>query len=492
MAVKLKDRVEEAETVEEPTVETVFHYDADNPVTFTLDLKARPSIKTDDKELGSAICADVPIKHIYPYLFPLGTGGNPRGAKENAVVKQIRDTLSNNPEKMVFRNKGLLASVSRAALLAGNTKIAVTADDPSLHGIVDGGHTSFAIRKQVLSCVIPEENPDRKSVERIRHPSRLRAFEEKYAAAIQKFLPKLQGSVNVEFIYPKNSAEAPKRQILDVIVARNAGSEQTVTAINTYDGVYDDLRNALPPSINARINWKPDEAEIKDEIKVREVITLAMVALYGLYVNRGIPRLDRGEMVTPGINFYNSKAGVQKAFRAVKVACSPSSGDDVFSASTDKGFLSALALVPDIMRLHDWLVKEFTQMYRKSGKYARSATGYTEALPNHPFRTYYFQEPMHETIKGALPAYILPLLYPVHHLMKLDRGKLVWRENPVEFYDTMLSDYITKKYMKMIKDRFYNQDDGFTARAISNSPRPNDFFELVSLDIELIIKQSGV
>jgi hypothetical protein len=58
-----------------------------------------------------------------------------------AVPDAIRGSLKDNPEMFVFLNRGIVLAVDEVSFNNQKSELTLTLDEPSLHGLLDGGHT---------------------------------------------------------------------------------------------------------------------------------------------------------------------------------------------------------------------------------------------------------------------------------------------------------------------------------------------------------------
>jgi hypothetical protein len=72
---------------------------------------------------------------------------NVRDPKLNgAVPKAIRQTLDEDPESFLFKNRGLVITVKTARFDNESNILTIEFEDPDVHGLLDGGHTYYVIK----------------------------------------------------------------------------------------------------------------------------------------------------------------------------------------------------------------------------------------------------------------------------------------------------------------------------------------------------------
>ena len=58
-----------------------------------------------------------------------------------SLPDKIRGSVRDNPEMFLFMNRGVVLSAESVSFDNKSSKLTVTVRDPSLHGLLDGGHT---------------------------------------------------------------------------------------------------------------------------------------------------------------------------------------------------------------------------------------------------------------------------------------------------------------------------------------------------------------
>ena len=83
-------------------------------------------------------------------------GVNPRNATRNRVVKDILETLEYSPELFWIMSKGIMVSTFCCKKLERN-RYRITLKNEDLEGIMDGGHTAFAVANYIVSKIYGEK-----------------------------------------------------------------------------------------------------------------------------------------------------------------------------------------------------------------------------------------------------------------------------------------------------------------------------------------------
>jgi hypothetical protein len=112
-----------------------------NTVTFSLPVVSFRHVETPFLKQGYRdYVAVVDIRHL-PDLAGWRKI-NVRDPKlSGAVPKAIRESVHDNPELFVFLNRGIVLAVQSASFNNQTALLTITLSDPSLHGLLDGGHT---------------------------------------------------------------------------------------------------------------------------------------------------------------------------------------------------------------------------------------------------------------------------------------------------------------------------------------------------------------
>lgn len=101
---------------------------------------------------------------IYTIVLPIaelpdfeGWGGvNPQGLDmTSSVVKDIQNTLENEPEDFAMRNRGLTISAKDISYNNKIPEMYFTFEDKKIHGLLDGNHT-YEIAKNYHNSPIPK------------------------------------------------------------------------------------------------------------------------------------------------------------------------------------------------------------------------------------------------------------------------------------------------------------------------------------------------
>ena len=87
-------------------------------------------------------------------------GINPRDPnKSSGVAKRIAESLQNQPECFLFRNRGLTLLSESVSFDNESNVLAVEFSDKTMHGLLDGGHT-YAVIREAFDSLAEDEKAD--------------------------------------------------------------------------------------------------------------------------------------------------------------------------------------------------------------------------------------------------------------------------------------------------------------------------------------------
>jgi hypothetical protein len=391
----------------------------------------------------------VNIGQLLPILDSKALAPNPRTAGRNPIIEGILGTLNNTPELFRYKSKGLLISSHKVEELQ-RSRFRVTFDKEFVDGVLDGGHNLFAIGLFILSQVLPD-----------REVGRIRTWEQLDAAwaTNRKEVDNLEFDtddlVSVELIYPGSVSEANQeafdRAAFDISQARNANTEVRSEAFQNKLGLYDVLKDALPPELSRRVEWKPGVVEERGAkpISVRDIVALAWIPLNVANQAAALP-IDIS--VLPQ-NIYRNKQECSDKFKTLmehSEVTEPIGGNagqvrQLKNATVE----SCLRLTGDLPRLYDLIYEMFPQLYndgthrfgrrnivkmydperiKQLKKEEKDASGYTGIRPVTPF----FQRSTRE-MKWKYPdALIIPFVTGLSALMIVRDGCVLWAHDDID------------------------------------------------------------
>lgn len=302
---------------------------------------------------------------------------NPREAKLNTeVAKAIATTLTQEPELFFLRNRGITILAQEVSLDQANNKLTITLSDPTIHGILDGGHTFKVIMSEL----------------------------EQLSESIRK---ESNAYVRIEIIQGITSEN--KDDADSIVEARNKSREVRSADMENLQGRFKAIKNILSNQKYAElIAYKSGETDESDE---RKPIDIQDILSYMICFD--IEEYPNGEK-NP-IRAYSSKTSVVRHFGSVE------------------GRIDALApILPDILKLHDRIYFEIPEIWnRNQGKFA-SITGVSERQK--PKKLHFIDR----QTKLEIPyAFIYPLLSSLRVLVTKDEANMTykWRSDPFKFWE---------------------------------------------------------
>jgi hypothetical protein len=246
--------------------------------------------------------------------------------------------------------------------------------------------------------------------------------------------------------------------LIDVCAARNNNAQLTTEAKANQRGFYEEIRKRLPKEIADRVEWKSNEWESDDgrPIKVRDLVALAWIPLTVLNENGLLP--NQTESGTP-LNFtvlpqniYRNKGELSKLFDRLmehpdisKAKNGPQ--HEMHSVAVGSAF-DVLASLPG---LYDKIYVEFGDAYNKGtgGKF-----GKIKAVKV-PKRGSAYSPFMQEASDFGVPdGFVLPVLYGLKALMRVQNGKVGWITDPVAFLNKHMRALATAFKMPMVMADF--------------------------------------
>lgn len=397
----------------------------------------------------SAEQADGPIKRIVGFvqaknllsLFDDATlDANPRSAKANSVVSDIIESVREAPEIFQFKTKGILLGTSDYGEL-DRKRYELRFNNPAYEGLLDGGHNMLALGTYLLSHVMAD-----KDIKKLKLWEDMKAAWEINREAVNAIKDQFEFKVPVELLVPSDPENDElvsefRLALIDVCAARNNNAQLTTEAKANQRGFYEEIRKRLPKEIADRVEWKSNDWDSDDSkpIKVRDIVALAWIPLTVLNENGLLPK--QTESGTP-LNFtvlpqniYRNKGELSKLFDKLMEHPDVTKADNgpqhkMHNAAVGSAF-DVLAALPE---LYDKIFVEMGDAYNHkegaAGKFGKISAvkyrqGKTFASP------FYFRNSVYGTPDG----FVLPILYGLKALMKIENGKVSWSTDPKAFLD---------------------------------------------------------
>jgi len=428
----------------------------------------------------------VEIKNLFPLFDHANLTANPRQAKKNSVVNEIVTTLDDSPELFRYKSKGILLAITECEPLQ-RQRFRLELNDKVTDGILDGGHNMFAIGSWVLRSYMGE-----REWKQMKTWDDLKAEWRKFRKLIDKDKNNFNTLVPVELLTPVSNddeiIESFDMAIFSISQARNNNASVSDEAFQNKQGLYSDLRQAIPNDLAKIVEWKPGEVEDSTEkhpIKVRDLISLCWVPLNFLHENNLLPE----DLTVSPQNIYRNKGECSSKFGILMRSDNVTSSDDRNGTARklkDKGVKSALKIAADFPKLVDLIYSEFPDAYNKKGgggykfgkrkqvkKYdparyqslkndGKDTSGYTNSQPV----THYYREP----IDWKYPeAYIIPLVNGLTALMKIKDGQIEWAVDDIFGFVSQALKKIVPMY-EMVLD-----NASWDPQTVGKSPSAHEF-----------------
>ena len=230
---------------------------------------------SNDQTVGeiTKIVGLVQAKYLVPVIDHLDLEANPRASRTGPVTAAIQDSIETDPATFPFKTKGVLLAASQYERLERN-RVKITPSNPSIEGILDGGHNTLAIGLYILQNAMeytggvfpkgPKTWRDFKTLWQ-QH----RGEVETYLAALKKDPDHgaLHFYVPVELLVPRNPndlacVESFKGELLEICAARNNNVQLQVSDKANQLGYFDvlkELMDARNPAVSSRIAWKTND-----------------------------------------------------------------------------------------------------------------------------------------------------------------------------------------------------------------------------------------
>ena len=393
----------------------------------------------------------VEARYLLPLFYREALRPNPRSARRNPVTAEILSSLQEAPEMFHFRSKGVLLGTSTFDSLQ-RRRFRLEFADPSVEGILDGGHNMLSIGLHLLQPVMGERD-----WKRIKSWDELMEVWEEYYDTVSAQSDRLDFLVPLELLVPTDEEDTDEfmTALVDICRARNNNAQLPQEAAMNKRGLFEPIAEEMPDEISRRVEWRPNTWEDEDEsrpIKVRDLVALSWIPLNLLNESGELP-IDVS--VTPQ-NIYRNKGECSKQFE--KLMMHPlvtEKGDGGVHSLVHKGVRSAFKVLSDLPRLYDQIYEDFpdaynsgtkrfranpiVKLYDPAGRKLAKAEGKDTKvyITSHPVTPFLRRE---VTAKGSSnpcsypDGLIIPLIYGLQGLMEVVDGEVRWGvDDPYEF-----------------------------------------------------------
>lgn len=383
----------------------------------------------------------VRARHFIQIIDSLDLEANPRSSKIGRVTNAIIDSIETTPLEFPFKTKGVLLGTTKYEML-DRGRVRATFQERDKEGILDGGHNTLAIGLHILKLAGVADAKLRKARD-------WASFRQLWAASdgdVRQFRgamsafgsqepvdDELSFLIPVELIVPSDPDDVVvidrfQSSILEICAARNNNAELVVSAKSNQAGLYEQLKNLLPPSIAERIEWKAGEGGV---VKVSDLIALTWIPLSVL---DPMPTDPGEKAVVPPIaqNLYRNKGECLVKFDDLMRLDAVTSEHNGKLELRNPRVLSALKVAADLPEVFDLIEELFPAAYNKAqGSYGRIGAVKKLNLSGKQQHSKFMLKP----IDTASPdGFLYPIVYGVRQLLiQQADGTIEWVTDPLEF-----------------------------------------------------------
>lgn len=397
------------------------------------------------------ICGYINVKDFCKLMYTADNKVNPRSAKINPVVKQIQETLRNNPELFWIKSRGILISTHQCARLDRN-RLRLSFDQSDSDGIMDGGHNTLAIAAYIIQRLFSVSvttwqecksfwQQNISSIEKaIGSAGNAKQFDFLIPVEIIAPLNETQPGISAQEVY---TSELYFSEVLpDICSARNTNAQLAETAKSNQIGLYDELK-VITKDLD--IIWKSGEGS---GIKCDDVIALACLPLLFLQ-EQGVLRPEAPVKLSP-ISLYSQKSKCVSYYRRIISDPSVSERRSGKHIIRNKAVLSALKLVKDLIQYFDQLYLIFPDMYNAVPGCKFGPINSVKMMPCEV----HFRSTPRKSDKTYPDGFIYPLLCSTTKLMQYDEKTqtVSWKKAPhLLGGDELVSAHHQDTYVNFIK-----------------------------------------
>lgn len=308
---------------------------------------------------------------------------NPRDPKTSSgVAKKIADSLQNQPENFLFRNRGLTLLSENVSFDNETNELSVEFSDKSMHGLLDGGHTYAVIREAFDS--LADDERDNTNLN--------------------------NAYVKLEILEGITS----KEETTEIVGARNTSTQvkdqSLANLLQHFDSIKDILKNE--PYAN-RIAYKEtelDEDGSRKDIDIKEILSYLIC----------FDREGFGDNAHPVIA-YSGKSAVLK-----------------YAESNRDRLQKYLPLLPEILVLRDEIYEQMPSAWNDIGGKFGALEGVNRKKQDSvelPFKN--------TATSYAIPSsFVYPILASFRALVEVADNGCSWKASPVSFFNKHKSELV--------------------------------------------------
>lgn len=311
---------------------------------------------------------------------------NPRDPNKNSgVAKKISESLRNQPECFLFRNRGLTLLSERVSFDNWSNELSIEFSDKSMHGLLDGGHTYAVIRNEFDSLAEDEKNDTNLN----------------------------DAYVKVEILEGITS----KEEAIEIVGARNTSTQVKDQSLANLSKDFDRIKEILKDEPYAnRIAYK--ETEFNEDGSRKDIDIKDILSYLVCFDTEGF---DEGHHP---VIAYSGKSAVLNYAEENRVRLE-----------------KYLTLLPEILVLRDEIYEQMPLVWNHecNGKFGR-LEGVNGKKPNSvelPFKN--------SRTDFAIPnAFIYPILASFRALVDVSDGQCAWKVSPIEFFNKNKVDIVRR------------------------------------------------
>ncbi|WEV73688.1 hypothetical protein OZX74_07230 [Bifidobacterium sp. ESL0798] len=402
----------------------------------------------------------VRAKYLIPVIDKLDLQANPRSSKEGRVTNAIQESIEDDVSLFPFKTKGILLAASDYEQL-DRGRIRVFFDNANIEGILDGGHNTLAIGLLILERAVEFAGKKLPRGQKTWSEFKILWTEhrddiQKYQEAVRKnedgssanpeVIGDLSFYVPVELLVPADPdndicVDDFRHNLLEICEARNNNVELTASAKAHQKGYFADLAKLLKeenPTVNSHVEWKTNDG---GDVKVADIIALTWIVL------RKLPQFQDSDDCPPFKDaegkvveaphpqqLYSGKGSCLSAFNRFMSSSDVTGGTNDYTSELHNPVVySAFQLAVQIPELYDYIYAQFPDLYnRANGSYGNiiAVKGLNPTSATTKKYTPFSKQP----VQTANPlGFIVPLVYGLTALVKVEPNKVVWRHEPKSF-----------------------------------------------------------
>lgn len=385
-------------------------------------------------------------KYIPAIIDSLDLEANPRASRTGNVTDAIQESINETPSLFPFKTKGILLAFSQYQYL-DRGRIKLTADNPAIEGILDGGHNTLAIGLHILSKAFDHAN--RKLPKGAKTWDQFKILWNENSDTLTQYLTYLKEHpdnkdlnylVPIEIDVPRDPENMAcvtqyKNDLFDICYARNNNAQLANSDKANHRGYFDDLKEFMEvrnKELSDRIIWKSNDG---GNIKVQDIVALSLIPLSLI-----TPVKDENgkeiEPIAPN-KIYGGKGSCLQQFERLMASEDVTIVDENDSKHKllNEEVASALQVAADLPELYDYIYENFPKLYNAAGgSYGRITAVKSMNSKKGPKYSPFLNKEI-ETLSPD--GFIIPLVYGLQTLMTntIVNGKktIIWTQPPLPF-----------------------------------------------------------